>query len=135
MKYDFKGKNVNIPDEYIKTNMRNLGITEDEAIEMYLSDEGYIEVGEIVELTEKAKAAGPMRNSADKPKRKAPVRKPDELKREIIQYLYDILGDTESEKAFVAENVEVTNIERMIAFSVGDEKFELTLTKKRKPKE
>ena len=34
----------------------------------------------------------------------------------------------------MCENVEVTNIERMIAFSIGDDKYEVTLAKKRKPK-
>ena len=32
------------------------------------------------------------------------------------------------------ENVEITNAERMIAFSIGDEKYEITLIQKRKPK-
>lgn len=35
---------------------------------------------------------------------------------------------------FDTANVEITNKERMIAFSIGDDKFEITLTQKRKPK-
>jgi hypothetical protein len=35
---------------------------------------------------------------------------------------------------FCAENVEITNKERQIAFTVGDTAFELTLVQKRKPK-
>jgi hypothetical protein len=31
-----------------------------------------------------------------------------------------------------AENVEITNAERQIAFTVGENKYELTLTQKRK---
>lgn len=35
---------------------------------------------------------------------------------------------------FATENVEITNKERQISFSIADEKFELTLVQKRKPK-
>ena len=40
-----------------------------------------------------------------------------------------------SEKSeFATENVEITNKERMIAFKIGDESYEITLIQKRKPK-
>lgn len=46
---------------------------------------------------------------------------------EIAQFL--------SEKSdFATENVEITNKERMIAFKIGDESYEITLIQKRKPK-
>ena len=35
---------------------------------------------------------------------------------------------------FATENVEIINKERQISFSIADEKFELTLVQKRKPK-
>lgn len=131
MKVNVNGKSVNVPNDFIEKNMRNLGITQAEAIEMFLSDEGYIVNDTVVELTEKVKAAGPISHDAaiGKAKRKAPERKPDERKREIIDMLAEFIRDQ------LAPEAEVTNIERMIAFEVGGEKFELTLTKKRKPKE
>lgn len=46
---------------------------------------------------------------------------------EIAEYLKENCG-------FATENVTITNKERQIAFSVADEKFELTLVQKRKPK-
>ena len=46
---------------------------------------------------------------------------------EIAQFL------TEKSR-FATENVEITNKERMISFSVADNKFELTLVQKRTPK-
>ena len=88
----------------------------------------------MAELTEKAKANGVNtagRAQGEKKPRKAPKRKPDETKRELIRLLADLLMETEEP---AIENVEVTNIERMIAFSIGDDKYELTLSKKRKPK-
>lgn len=132
MRYTLEsGKRINIPDEFIEKNMRALGLTRAEAVELYLSDEGY-EVNETVaDLTAKAKEAGTtVKNMADKPKRKAPVRKPDEVKRAIIEALFEFVAGSEGVK-----NAEVTNVERMIAFEFANDKFELTLTKKRKPKE
>lgn len=130
---DGKSKTVNIPDEVLLQG-RKERLSVKETIERYLSDEGYIVDPTVEELTEKAKANkvnGAGRQTADgKKKRKAPVRKPDETKRMLVAALENCissLGNT--------ENVEVTNIERMIAFSIGEDKYEVTLSKKRKPKE
>lgn len=46
---------------------------------------------------------------------------------EIAQFL------TENSQ-FATENVEITNKERMIAFKIGEDAYEITLTQKRKPK-
>lgn len=132
---DGRTKTINIPDEVLAQGKRER-LTVKETIERYLSDEGYIVDPTVEELTNKAKANkvnGAGRQQADgKKKRKAPVRKPDETKRELIRLLADLLTETEEP---AIENVEVTNIERMIAFSIGDDKYEVTLSKKRKPKE
>lgn len=52
-------------------------------------------------------------------------RKEDTVKRDLIQVLAAALGSS-------AEDILITNPERVIAFNVGDDSFELTLTKKRK---
>lgn len=124
-------KTINIPDEVL-TQGRKERLSVKETIERYLSDEGYVVDPTVAELTAKAKANG-MNNAgrvqgAKKP-RKAPVRKPDETKRMLVRELNGFLSSLG-----VCENVEVTNIERMIAFSIGDDKYEVTLSKKRKPK-
>ena len=138
MRYDLDGKNITIPDEFIEKTMRGLKLSKAEAIAMYLADEGLVENPDQAALNEKAKLAGPAhREKADKAARKPPVRKPDEEKREIVGFLFDILGDIEkggTEAGFAPTDVNVTNIERMIAFAVGDNRYELTLTKKRPPK-
>jgi fatty acid-binding protein DegV len=59
-------------------------------------------------------------------------RKPNELKEAIIAELAEFLR--EDAQGQVYEDVEVTNISRMIAFTVGEKKFELTLIEKRPPK-
>ena len=136
MKYEINGKTVNIPDEVIAKSMQSLIITKDEAIELYLFDNDLLGNEEAEAMTAKAKASGNItRNQGVKAKRKAPERKPDELKRRLIKMLAGHLENEMGVEDGWIENAEVTNIERMITFTVGDEKFELTLTKKRKPKE
>lgn len=52
-------------------------------------------------------------------------RKEDATKRKLIQILAAALDGK-------AEDLNITNVERMISFHIGDEAFELTLIKKRK---
>lgn len=124
-------RTINIPDEVL-TQGRKERLSVKETIERYLSDEGYVVDPTVEALTAKAKANGVNnagRVQGEKKKRKAPVRKPDETKRALIQALFEFV-----EAYAGTDNVEVTNIERMIAFSIGEDKYEITLSKKRKPK-
>lgn len=57
-------------------------------------------------------------------------RKEDEVKQALIALLAAALGDGD----LAVENVDITNKERMIAFTVGEDNFEVMLTKKRKAK-
>ena len=118
--------------------MRKLGFTEDEIADVLKSDDA-IDHGEKVafDLTpEKEKEAKKYIKSGT---RKAPVnyqldntggkrnRKENPTKGAIIQYLFECLFDY--------ENVAIVNKERLIEFSVGENKFELTLIQKRAKKE
>lgn len=141
MKYTFihpktgKEKTVNIPDEYIKVNKHNLGISTKDAIYMYLSDEGYISNTVVDELTKKAKGSGV---KAEGKTRKAPTRKPDYIKRSLVSEIAEHLKTIEhiavEDSTAEISNVEVTNIERIVAFTIGNDKYEITLSKKRAPK-
>lgn len=69
----------------------------------------------------------------ERKKSTAPVkreRKEDEVKQALIALLAAALGDGD----LAVENVDITNKERMIAFTVGEDSFEVMLTKKRKAK-
>jgi len=124
------GKRINIPDAEIEQALRE-GLSRAEAVERFLSDEGLLVDPIVEELTQKAKDNKAVNHDAGaKPKRKAPVRKPDDVKRAIVAALAEFITEQPHVK-----DVEVTNVERMIAFAFGDDRFELTLTKKRKPKE
>lgn len=58
-------------------------------------------------------------------------RKANPTKGGIITELAKFL---ENDSDFAVEKVTITNKERMIAFSIGSDNFEVTLTQKRKPK-
>lgn len=147
MKYTFtneagQNQTVIVPDDYIQRNCAALGISAREAIHMYLSDEGYISNEIVDELTQKAKSSGTQRIESGK-KRKAPTRKPDWVKRALVDHIAFSLRDTVVEYLDSATGidtkvcpceVEITNIERVISFNIGDDKYELTLSKKRKSK-
>ena len=105
MKYTFingeKQQTVEIPDEVIKKHKRTLGCTTSEAINLFLFDEGYIENDEVTKLTNKAKVngAGKMKIGC---KRKSPSRKPDEVKRTLIQSFYQYLMSGQVSDALVS---------------------------------
>lgn len=132
MKYEFDGKLINIPDDYIARNRKALGLSVQECIDMYLSDEGYVENEVVEDLTNKAKRNGVNggKGAGARKPRKAPTRKPDEIKRALIANLSEYVSGLDKIK-----NLEVTNIERVIAFEIGEDKYEITLSKKRKPKD
>ena len=73
------------------------------------------------------KVVGERKKSATPVKRE---RKEDEVKQALINLLAAALGDGD----LAVENVDITNKERMIAFTMGEDSFEVMLTKKRKAK-
>lgn len=77
---------------------------------------------------EKAAKKGPVAYNFDTSTKK---KKENPTKANIIALLATILTENGD---FSAENVEITNKERQIAFTVGENAFELTLVQKRKPK-
>ncbi len=132
------------------TAMRKLGYT-DEEIQQMLADDKRVDRGEVLEWDmsiEEHKKAMKYANVTDKkPKTEEKSakkggtaynfdtsqrkRKENPTKANIIALLATILCENGD---FCAENVEITNKERQIAFTVGENAFELTLVQKRKPK-
>lgn len=143
MKYTFtadngKEKTVSIPDDYIRTNKKNLGLTTKEAIELWLFDNDYIENAEADALTQVAlanKGAGiKAGGAASVGKRKASVRKPDYTKRTLISEIKNSLEGLALDAEGKVSNISIPNIERVVRFELGNNTYELTLSKKRKPK-
>lgn len=127
MKYDFKGKTINIPDEEIEKNMKVLDISKDEAIEMWLDDNDYTANEVVEELTKKAKEVKRY-EKADKPRKERKVeRKVDEEKKKLLNLCrIPIEG---------AGGI-VTNVknEAEFSFTFGDNCYTVKLVKHRPPK-
>lgn len=136
MNYNFKGKNIRIPDSEIEKSMKLLDLTKEEAIEMWLEDEGYLENEEQIELDKKAKesritATIHQASGTDKTVKKTQkerCRKENPTKEMVIAEIAKLLPQ-------FAENIEVLNPGKLISFSIGAEKYEIDLKQKRKPKE
>lgn len=132
MNYNFKGKNIRIPDEEIEKSMKMLELTKEEAIEMWLEDEGYLENEEQEELCKKAKEnriTATIHEAKDVKKKtqRERVRKENPTKEMVIAEIAKILPN-------FAENVQVLNIGKLISFTIGENTYEIDLKQKRKPK-
>jgi hypothetical protein len=130
-----------MPNEKQIAAMKRLGMSETEIAELLASDKA-IDRGQRMDFDlspEKEKMALKMANSTTK-KRKTVYnfdtsnrkRKENVATIDIIAKLCEFLKENTE---ISCDNVEITNKERQIAFSVGEDKFELTLVQKRKPKE
>ena len=134
MVYNLNGKNIKIPDEVIKTNMKILDLSEDEAIQLYLEDEGYLENEEVAELTKKAKDSGIMSTiheaKAEKPRAKVNrERKENPTKERIIAEIGKFLCQLDG-----ISGVNITNIGKIIEFECENKHFKLDLIQKREKK-
>lgn len=128
MKYTFADKDgkqctVNIPDDDIKRAKSAYGLSNKEAIDMWLVDEGYLSNPVVEELNAKAKANGVKGGS----KKRTVRRKEDPIKRALIASLFDCILTCNG-----VDNAEIRNPERIISFTLGDDTYEITLSKKRK---
>ena len=129
MNMTVNGKNVRIPDAEIENFMKMLDISKDEAVQMWLEDEGYLENAEVEELTAKAKANKVSHEAkANKPRKSAKrERKPDEEKENLIEILANCLKNT-------GFDTEITNKSKIIEFNVGENHYKLDLIRQRTPK-
>lgn len=136
MNYNFNGKNIRIPDDDIKRNMKVLALSKEEAIQLWLEDEGYLENEVVEELTKKAKENRILKGAkSDKPRKKSTrERKPDEEKVKIIEILANSLIDSAEILNFDPNSIQITNIGKIIEFKIGTNEYKIDLIKKRPPK-
>ena len=134
MKYNFNGKQINIPDKEIKKSMELLELTEEEAIEMWLEDEGYLDNEEQIKLTQKAKENGILSTihgakaeNVEKKEKKPKTVKISEEKQELFKAILENLEEN-------FENVEVLKQNKLISIKINDKTFKLDLIEQRKPK-
>ncbi len=123
-------------EKEISELMQKLGISHDEAVELWMFDHGEAENEEVDELTEKAKSVKRYEKS-DAPRKKATkARKMDEIKVEIILTLAQnltrvVLND---EDLSMIKDIVVVKPEREITFTLKGESYSVVLTKHRQKK-
>ena len=132
------GKKVKIPDEEIANSMKALDLTKEEAIEMWLEDEGYLDNEEQNELTKKVNESGIMhsihkagdktnRKKSDKPK----VVKVSDEKKELFT---EIWQNVETFAQEIGGNAKIEKENKLIIVQIGEKTFKIDLIEQRPKK-
>lgn len=119
---DYMKRNKCSREEAIELINYDNAVEGNEETEYDLSEEQQETVKKMMRKVDHAKQDGKVKRE----------RKPNELKEAIIAEIAEFLREDALGQAYA--EVEVKNVSRMIAFEVGDKKFELTLVEKRPPK-
>lgn len=135
MLYKLKnGRSVSIPAKEIEELKSSLEISENEAIELWLTDNGFEENAEQAELDEKASKVHINKDAyADESKkpRKKPEIKVSSEKQQIFQFLKEILS------IFCQENngeLQILNENKLFSLKIGEKIFKLDLIETRNKK-
>ena len=127
-------KEVRIPDTDIERLVKTMQIDKEDAIQIWLEDEGYLINEEQEQLNQKAKEN--KSHKIAKAERKAPivlknkkekVVKENPTKEMVIAEIAKILPN-------FATNINIENKAKIITFRIGDEEYKLDLIQKRKKK-
>lgn len=127
------GKSVNIPDKEIESYMKSLDLTKEQAIEMWLDDEGYTDNEEQLELEKKAKESGIMRDihgasATDKAKKTTPKTvKVSEEKQQLFKDICCGLDDS-------VDNLTVLKENKLIQVEINGKIFKIDVIEQRPKK-
>ena len=131
MRYDFNGKTIVIPDAELNKLMSSLDIPQDEAIDLWLCDNGYDEDEEQEELDEKAskvKILKEIDKKSPKKERKPVVRVVSDEKKTLFNEISGFL------KRVYGINTEILTENKLISVKIGDKTFKIDVIEQRKPK-
>lgn len=124
-----EGKPIKIPMADIAKYMAKLGITQGEAIELWLTDNDYMDNEEVNRLSQQAKDNKTnLRADTGERKKREVTKKENPTKEGIIRVLAATLEN------IGATNVKITNISKLIEFEMDGNNFKLDLVQKRQPK-
>jgi len=123
MQIKVNSKNVNVPDKDIKTFMEKYSISENEAVQLWLEDNDYLENEAVKELMEKSKLTRRYEKSEKTRKASIRERKVDENKAKLLAILMEALKN----------EVDITAVknEAEFAFTCNDENYTVKLIKHR----
>lgn len=129
MKYNFNGKEICIPDSEISKSIKVLQISQDEAVQMWLEDEGYIENAEVEALTAKAKA-----NKISHEAKSDKARKPSTRERKVDNTKKRLLSDVRVLIEELGGEIKSVKTETEITFIFEDSEYSFKLIKHRPKK-
>ena len=125
------GKVIRIKEQEVEKIAAGLDITNQEAIQVWLEDNGYLENAEQVKLDTKAKSnritatIHQAKAINTKKTQRERVLKDDPTKENIISYIKALLEEKGCEK------VEILNKTKLISFTLGGDTFKLDLIRQR----
>lgn len=123
--------------ELVKHHMKVLDIPEAEAIQLVMDDKAVDKGEKLFELSAEQKKVAKKYAGTGTKKRTvykfdtAKKKKENPVKQKIIAEIERFLNENSE---ICAENVQITNAERLIFFQIGSNDYELTLVQKRKAK-
>lgn len=125
------GKTVNIPNIEIEKYKKKLGLSQDDAIHLWLTDNDYEIDEEQNEIDEKAKKVKIQHDATfkttEKDKKPRVVKVSDE-KTQLFNVVLDGLN------AVYGENVQILNENKLIQVKIDDKTFKIDIIEQRKPK-
>lgn len=133
MRYNFNGKMINIPDDEIAKAMKNLDLTKEQAIEMWLEDEGYLENEEQNHLCEVAKVNKITQNihgAGERGKKTSKKPKTVKVSDEKVELFKEILENLQENH----QNVKILKENKLISVEINGKIFKIDLIEQRKPK-
>jgi len=136
MVYKFNGKNIRIDDKQLDKLMKSLDLTKEEAIQMYLEDEGYLDNEEQLELDKKAKESGIMRtihDAKDIEKEKKKTTKPKTVK--VSDEKQELFADILENLQKLYGNVTVLKQNKLIQVQIEEKIFKIDLIEQRPKKD
>lgn len=126
---EIDGKTVKIPMPDIVNYMQKLELTQDEAIELWLADNDYMDNEEVDRLSQQAKDNKTnLRADTGERKKREVTKKENPTKEGIIKEVAATL------EKIGAVNIKITNISKLIEFEMDGNNFKLDLVQKRQPK-
>lgn len=132
MQYILNEKKIRIPDDELNHYMKSMGLSKDEAIQVWLEDEGFLDNEEQNALEKKAKdnritATIHQAKSFTQKTQRERVKKEDPTKAEIIKATAEMLKS-------MATDVVITNETKVITFKIGADTYKFDLIRNRQPK-
>lgn len=122
------GKNILIPDETIEQSMKILDLTREEAIQVYLEDEGELENEEQIALDNKAKNfIYAVYDGEKKTTTKTKTVKTSDEKKEIFNEILSFLLEN-------GENVVVLKENKLLQVQINDKIIKIDFIQQRPPK-